>query len=64
MLHRFLTFVLFGILSLAALEGYEARPEKREPKQGSPAVTSDAPSDAPSDVRAKDDGNPWPPKPF
>jgi hypothetical protein len=55
MLNRFLTFMLFGLLSLVALNGYEARPEKG--KQGSPAATTAAPSD----VRAQDDGNPWPP---
>jgi hypothetical protein len=61
MLNRFLTFVLLGVLSLTALEGFEARSEKRESKPGSPAVTT---TDAPSDVRAKDDGNPWPPRAF
>lgn len=61
-MQRFLTFVLFGLLSLTALRGFEARSDKREPKPGSPTVTSDAPSD--SDVNAKDDGNPWPPFPL
>ena len=58
MLHRFLTFVLFGVLSLTALAGFEERSGKREPKQGSQAGTTNAPSD--DDVHAKDDGNPWP----
>jgi hypothetical protein len=60
MLQRFLTFVLFGVLSLAAIEGFEARSDKREVKQGSPAVTTDSPSGA----QTMDDGNPLPPQPF
>lgn len=57
MLHRFLTLLLFGVLSIAAIEGFESRSKKSEVKQTSPAVTGDDSSD----VRTMDDGNPLPP---
>jgi hypothetical protein len=50
MAHRFLAFLLFGMLALAAFDGFEQR-----------AQLSSAPSGAAPEVTATDGGNPYPP---
>ena len=47
-MHRFLAFLLFGMLALAAFDGFEQRGQ-----------LSSAPSD--TAVTATDGGNPYPP---
>jgi hypothetical protein len=49
MAHRFLAFLLFGMLALAAFDGFEQR-----------AQLSSAPTDT-AEVTATDGGNPYPP---
>jgi hypothetical protein len=58
MAYRFLTLLLFGVLALAAFDGFEERRESRDPAdQSATTVTTEAPSEA----AAMHDGNPWPP---
>ena len=52
MAHRFLAFLLFGMLALAAFDGFERRGQLA-PRTGS-AVDS-------GEVAATDGGNPYPP---
>ena len=57
MAHRFLAFILFGMLALAAFDGFERR------GQLSASPSSGAAEDG--QVSATDGGNPWPiPKKF
>jgi hypothetical protein len=59
MKHRFLAFLLFGMLALVAWDGFEVRAEQRVSQSGS--VTSVA--DDAGDHILKDGGNPWPKPP-
>jgi hypothetical protein len=56
MKHRFLSFLLFGILALVAWDGFEVRAE-RSVSQSSSATYS---VDGAGDDIAKDGGNPYP----
>ncbi len=56
MKHRFLTFLLFGMLALVAWDGFEVRAERRVSQAGS---ATSAVNGSGEDI-AKDGGNPWP----
>jgi len=57
MTHRFLAVLLFGMLALVALDGFELRAVQRE--NTAPSMTSSI-AYAP-EVTAMDGGNPYPP---
>ena len=52
---RILAFLLFGVLALAAVDGFELRREQRE--QTAPSTTSGISGE----VTVMDGGNPYPP---
>lgn len=57
MKHRFLAFLLFGMLALVAWDGFEVRAEQRVSQSGSVTSVADG------DHILKDGGNPWPKPP-
>ena len=57
MTHRFLAFLLFGMLALVAWDGFELRAERRE----SPAGSAPSAIDGSGVVTSMDGGNPYPP---
>jgi hypothetical protein len=56
MKHRFLTFLLFGMLALVAWDGFEVRAARSASQTGSATYVVDGTGD---DI-AKDGGNPYP----
>jgi len=54
--HRFLAFLLFGVLAFAAFDGFERQRDQREPAAPSSGAVVSSPQ-----VTAMDGGNPWPP---
>jgi hypothetical protein len=56
MKHRFLTFLLFGMLALVAWDGFEVRAARNVSQSGSATYVVDGAGD---DI-AKDGGNPYP----
>jgi hypothetical protein len=55
--HRFLAFLLFGILAFAAYDGFERQRDQRDPlSTPSSGIVVSSPQ-----VTAMDGGNPWPP---
>jgi hypothetical protein len=59
MKHRFLAFLLFGMLALVAWDGFEVRAARSVSVSGSTTSTA---NDVGDDI-AKDGGNPWPKPP-
>ena len=59
MKHRFLAFLMFGMLALVAWNGFEVRAERSVNQSGSAtSVVDDT-----GDHMPKDGGNPWPKPP-
>jgi len=54
-MQRFLAFLLFGVLALAAFDGFETRRGQRE--ENAPSTSSGVSSE----VTVMDGGNPYPP---
>ncbi len=60
MMYRFLTLLLFGVLGLVALDGFEGRRERSDPADRSATTVT---TEAPGQVTTMESIAPWPPPP-